>query len=292
VGEAVVMDVGRWAPRLAALVLGGVLGMAVGHGLAWLTIAPLPDDDQVRQIAAQFVPDLAGQVDRQDSWTTSPSGPVRALVGFSDVQPARVEVRFPADGTTAQRSQVEAVGERLRTSGWGRVWVDPDYPMVTGHYQGLDVRFGAVLSEPPPAAGPDKPPAEQEIVGLAVTIRQDTPAGAMAGLLVGALAGALLGLAAVAGVQRLLRGSDSGVRIAVVTLSAIGAAGLVPGTLASVFGLYLLAVEDLPHEPLWFAYSLMAPPTRPFAAAGMLLLVAAVAVASLDRLRWLATRGQ
>lgn len=282
------MDMGRWAPRLVAVVLGTVLGMAVGHGLAWLTIVPLPDDAQARQIAAELLPGLAGQVDRQESWAFSPSGPVRMVAGFSEFQPARVEMAFVADGARVQRQYIEALGERLRASGWQRVWVDPDYPIVTGHHQGLDVRLGQVWPQPSPLGSGEA--AAPRVVGLKVTIRQDTPAGAPLGMLVGALAGALLGLAAVAGVQRLLRGSDSGVRIAVVAFSAGGAAGLVPGTLASVFGLYLLATEKLPHEPLWFAYSLASPPTRPFAAVGVLLLVAAVAVATTDRVRRLAHR--
>jgi hypothetical protein len=45
----------------------------------------------------------------------------------------------------------------------------------------------------------------------------------------------------------------------------------------------LLGIENLPHEPLWFAYSLAAPPTRPFAVAGLMLLVAAAGVATVNR---------
>jgi hypothetical protein len=274
------MDVGRWASRLLAVVLGGTLGMALGHGLAWLWVVPLPDDAQARHIAAELLPGLAGQVDRQESMTVSPSGPARILAGFSEVQPAQVELGFIADSGRVQRQNLEAVGERLRASGWERVWVDPDYPIVTGHYQGLDVRLGQVW--PAPSPGLDEGTAPR-VVGLSVTIRQDTPAGALLGILMGALAGALLGLAGVAGVRRLLRGTGGGTRIAVVVLSATGAAGLVPGTLAAVFGLYLLATENLPHEPLWFAYSLAAPPTRPFAVAGLVLLVAAAGAATVNR---------
>lgn len=269
--------IGSWWVRALVALAGAVLGMAVGHGLGWLTVDPLPDDAQARQLAARFVPGEPGEVTRTPGvWQAEPSGWARVLIGYRELRPGQVSVKFPvdADDPVTQRAHVEQVAEQLRSDGW-QVAVDPMYPMLRAERGGLWVNYGQVYRE---VAAQQPDPVSQDVPqpvdGVAVTIRHDTPAGAMIGLLLGALLGGAVAVAAVVGLQHRLVRHTPATRQRVTLLAGVGLALLAPGTLLGLGALYLYSVDDLPQEPLWIVYSF--PLTRPAALLGAVLLLAAV----------------
>lgn len=269
-----------WARALAALA-GAALGMAVGHGLVWQTVDPLPDDARARQLAARFVPGEPGEVVRTSGvWQAEPAGWTRVVTGYRELRPGQVSVEFPvdADDPVAQRPHVARLAEQLRGDGW-QVALDPDYPILHATRDGWRVDYRPVFREspdqPPDPVGRDVP---QAVDGVAVTIRHDTPAGAGLGLLVGALLGGAVAVAAVVGLQRRLVRHAPATRRRAVVLASVGLGLLAPGTLLVLGLLYLYGTDDLPQEPLWLAYSV--PATRPTALLGVaLLLVVGVSTA-------------
>jgi len=238
----------RWPARLLAVVLGAVLGMAVGHAVAWRTAQPLPDDPIAREIASRFVGDEPGTLSRDGAgWERRPAGWRGALFGYRVVRASEIRVSFPAtaDSPHVQHAHVVSVAEALRQEGWQRVTVDEFYPALVAHRAGWEIRYGPVLGDPP--ADPDIQP---DVLGADVTIRSDTPASAPLGLLLGGLIGGLVAL----GLAVLGQRAPPGRRRPAVVLFAIGVALLAPGTLAALGLLYVFLTDDLPQEPLWFAY--------------------------------------
>lgn len=259
-----------WRARLVAAFLGAVLGMAAGHTVAWRSVQPMPDDRTAQEIAARFVPDQPGIVRRDGAalWQHEPAGWRGALLGYREVRAAEVRVSFPAtvDSPHVQHDHVTAVGTALRRDGWQRVSVEVPYPALVAHHGGWEIRYGPVLGEPP--ADPDRP---QQVLGAEVTIRADTPPAAVLGLLVGALFGGLAGFGLVIAGQRRAPG-----RRWPAVLFTIGAVLLAPGTLAALGLTYVYLVDDLPQEPLWYAYGLRL--TRPPTILAAALLLAALVI--------------
>lgn len=264
-----------WGGRLLATLTGAVLGMAVGHGVAWQLTDPLPDDATAREIAASFMADQPGELTRESGdWATGLTGWRNVLFGRADHHDGVISIRFPAEASDpiTQYPHVVQVAATLPETGWDDVHLDPAYPIVQATQDGLVARFSQELAEPSAPIDLAVIEPDQEMLGMVVSIRRAAPAGEPLALALGALLGAGSALSLVLVGQRRLRRRQT-VRNRVTVLFTVGLAALAPGSLATLGLLYLNVTGDLPHEPLWIAYSL--PVIRPLALVGLALLIAA-----------------
>lgn len=274
------LSAARWVGRSFAAMTGALLGMALAHGFAWQATDPLPRDAEAYEIAHQFLVGQPGALTREPGgWTADPAGWSGTLLGQTGHRDGVILIRFKADSydPAILYQHAAQVAETLHRAGWQDIHLDPHYPVVQATRDGLVVRSGPELADPSPPTYPEVEP-EQAVLGLVVDIRRDTPVGEALALTLGALLGAGLALSGVVLGQRRLRHSR-GPRPHVPALFTVGLVALAPGSLLTLGLLYLHHTDDLPHEPLWIAYSL--PLTRPLTLIGLGLLLAAIIATAL-----------